>query len=205
MGKKVDIYINKATKYTKKWIFRGIRREADQRERVRTAETDSGKVLLGEKEREEWIWFHENAWNEDLKLAEELMLRSPRWSIVAGYYAMHDLTKLYLGKIRGWKVAGEFIHAKTIELLAEALRDEPDRGKILGLIREAEKEIGEALRAHESTVVKLLRTGRGERGKAQYYLGGKEENMFNANFSRKASYFLEKIVKPYAKIMEGML
>ena len=169
------------------------------------AETASGKVLLGEKEREDWIWFHENAYKEDLKLTEELMLKSPRWSIVAGYYAMYDLTKLYLGTVKGWKVSGEFIHAKSIELLAEALRDEPAKEKILGLIREAEKEIGEALRAHESTVVKLLRTGRSERRKAQYYLGGKEEDMFNANFSRKASYFLDKIVKPYVKIMEGML
>jgi hypothetical protein len=29
MGKKVDIYINKATKYTKKWIFRRIWREVN--------------------------------------------------------------------------------------------------------------------------------------------------------------------------------
>ena len=81
------------------------------------AETASGKVLLGEKEREDWIWFHENAYKEDLKLTEELMLKSPRWSIVAGYYAMHDLTKLYLGMVKG--VEGQRgIHTREVHRAA---------------------------------------------------------------------------------------
>ncbi|MBU0535803.1 MAG: hypothetical protein KKE20_02475 [Nanoarchaeota archaeon] len=162
------------------------------------------KQLLGEKEREEWIYFHENAYREDLKLAEKLVIESPRWSIVTGYYAMHDLTKLYLGKIKGWKIAGEFIHSKAIESLSEALKEEPKKEMILNLIKEAEKEIDEALRIHETTVVRLLRAGKSERGKAQYY-SDKKEDMFNINFSKKASYFIEKIVKPYIKIMEGMI
>lgn len=163
------------------------------------------KQLLGEKEREDWLWFHKNAYKEDLRIAEKLLIESPRWSIVAGYYAMHDLTKLYLGKIKGWKVSGEMIHSKAIELLSEALKEQPEKEKVLKLIREAEKEIDETLRIHENTVLNFLRTGKTERGKAQYYSEEKDKNIFNINFSKKASYFLDKIIKPYLKIMEGLL
>lgn len=163
------------------------------------------RLILGEKEREDWIWFHRNAFMEDLDVAKELVIKSPRWSIISGYYAMHDITKLYLGKVKGWKVGGEFVHAKTIELLSEALKEEPQKDKILKLIKLAEEEINEALRLNEGTIVGFLRTGKSERGKAQYYSEGKDNNIFNINFSKKASYFLEKIVKPYILIMKGLL
>lgn len=163
------------------------------------------KQTLSEKEKEDWLWFHENAYKEDLRIAEKLMIESPRWSIVAGYYAMHDLTKLYLGKIKGWKISGELIHSKAIELLSEALKEQPEKGKVLRLIKEAEKEIDETLRLHENTVISFLRAGRTERGKAQYYSENKDRDMFNINFSKKAAYFLDKIVKPYLKIMKGLL
>lgn len=159
---------------------------------------------LNELERDRWILFHKNAYKEDLGLSERLMLESPRWSIICGYYAMHDITKLYLGKIKGWKVSGEHVHAGAIDLLKEALREEPRKDRIIALLKEAENEIGEVLRIDEKTIVRMLIAGRSERGKAQYYSekGGKE--LFDINFSRKASYFLEKIAKPFIGIMEGL-
>ncbi len=163
------------------------------------------KQILGEREREQWLWFHENAYQDDLKIAEKLLVESPRWSIISGYYAMHDITKLYLGKIKGWKVSGSFVHSRVIELLEESLKEYPRKQEIICLLREAEKEIKEVLRIEEKTIVKLLRTGKSERGKAQYYSEKSEREMFNINFSRKSTYFFEKIVKPYTKIIRGLL
>jgi hypothetical protein len=53
---------------------------------------------LPEVEREDYIKRHENFWKEDLKVAEKLLEISPRWALVAGYYAMHDFAKLFLAK-----------------------------------------------------------------------------------------------------------
>ena len=46
----------------------------------------------------------------------------------------------------------------------------------------------------------MLRKGKTERGKTQYY--SKDFSDIN---SQRSVYFLDNIVKPYIKIMEGML
>ena len=64
---------------------------------------------LGEMERRDYSKFYEDAWREDLNVAKEILHVSPKWSIISGYYAMHDLTKLFLAK-KGIKVSGKFVH-----------------------------------------------------------------------------------------------
>lgn len=159
------------------------------------------KIYLAEQEKKGWILFQELAYKEDVKLAEELVLKYPRWSVVAGYYAMHDITKLYLAKIHNMKISGEKVHSAAIELLKEVLSEGNEKQRLLDLLTEAEKEY-RILR--EGKIHLFLRQGRDERTTAQYYLG-RDNEMFSVNFSRKASDFLETIVGPFIAIIERML
>jgi hypothetical protein len=78
---------------------------------------------LPEIEKKTYISFHEKAWKEDLETARNLVEKSPKWSVIAGYYAMHNLTKLFLAKKFNLKISGKFVHAATIEALRKFLKD----------------------------------------------------------------------------------
>lgn len=160
---------------------------------------------LTTEEKQTWLWFHENAYKEDITLAEKLLISNPRWSIVCAYYSMHNLAKLYLGKIYNLKITGENVHSKTLILLDEVLKDSKEKTKIINLIKEAQKEFENLTRINERTIYFMLRKGKEERAKAQYYTENLDKSVFNQTFSLKASQFLNDFAKPFIKIMEGML
>ena len=72
------------------------------------------EVKLTTEEAVRWIKFHENIYKEDQKMANKVLTDSPRWSIIMAYYAMHNVSKLYLAKIHNIKISGEDVHAKTL-------------------------------------------------------------------------------------------
>lgn len=156
--------------------------------------------FLSEEERKNWIEFLENSYKEEKKLAEEIVLKFPRWSIICGYFAMHDLAKLYLAKTHDIKVSGEKTHSRTIFLLKKYIIETEERKRVISLLEEADKEYS-ILR--QGKIHLFLSQGREERTTAQYYLG-RDNNMFKQEFSRNASYFLEEIVDVFIKIMEKM-
>ena len=63
---------------------------------------------LPEVEREKYLSFHERLWKEDFRTCRLLINKSPRWSIISGYYAMHDLAKYLLAKKFNIKISGKF-------------------------------------------------------------------------------------------------
>ena len=126
-------------------------------------------------------------YKDNLKASEFNLIKFPRWSIIAGYYAMHDLAKLYLGKNFELKLSAPNIHAATIQALRELVK----RKDIIKYLEEAETYF----ELHKS-----LMKGREEREKTQYY----SLDRTNVNVQR-ASYFFEKIVLPFIKILEGMI
>ena len=73
------------------------------------AEKDQWQQLLL-TERDKWLNFHKKAYKDDLEAAKLLLLKHPRWSIIADYYAMHDLAKYYLGKTHNIKISSPDIH-----------------------------------------------------------------------------------------------
>lgn len=156
--------------------------------------------MLPEVEKESWIKFHENAYKDDLKHAEKDIIEFPRWSIISGYYAMHDITKLYLGKIHNVKITGEEVHSKTLKALNKFIQGETEKEKIIELLKNAEINFFNVTRLQEKALPLMLRKGKTERGKTQYY----SQDFSDIN-SQKAMYFFDKIVKPYTKIMKGML
>jgi len=155
---------------------------------------------LPEVEKESWIEFHENAYKDDLKHTEKDLMEFPRWSIISGYYAMHNITKLYLGKNHNVKIVGENIHSKTLKALSKFIQNKQEKEKVIRLLKKAEISFFNILRLEEKTLPLMLRKGKTERGKTQYY--SKDFSDIN---SQRSVYFLDNIVKPYIKIMEGML
>ena len=155
---------------------------------------------LNEIEREIWIKFHEFAYKDDLKLAESIITTNPRWSIISGYYAMYDIAKLYLGKVHNIKISGKFIHAKTIRALKQVFEGKEEQERILKLLEEADKEIKEI---GAEQIPYLLSAGKTERGKSQYY----SLNVLtdNTEYTKKARWFFENIVKIFISIMEKLI
>lgn len=154
---------------------------------------------LNEVERGFWIKFHDSAYKEDLSLAEKIVKEYPRWSIIAGYYAMHDLTKLYLGEVHNLKISGQNIHKQTIDELKRVIKDKEENKKIIKLLETAEREIKEI---GTDSIPYLLVLGKKERGKAQYYSFSQTRNI---DYSKKAEWFFNEIVKVFVGLMEKLL
>ena len=155
-------------------------------------------VDLNEVEREIWIKFHEFAYKDDLELSKKIKNTNPRWSIISGYYAMHDIAKLYLGKIHNIKILGENVHKQTIDNLKVVLKKE-ESNKIFELLRSAEVEIKEI---GVEQIPYLLLSGKKERGKAQYYSVNALTD--NVEYAKKAEWFINNIVMVFIRILKEM-
>lgn len=154
-------------------------------------------------DKESYIRFHERAFEEDLRHAEKNALEFPRWSIISGYYCMHDITKLFLGKRFNIKIASPEIHSKAINALEYFISDKALKGKVISLLKEAKDIYFSAERLKEKTLPALLKKGKQERGRAQYYT---EDYSNEPEASpKKALYFLDTIVKPYVALVKGLM
>ena len=143
--------------------------------------------ILPEIEKEEYIKFHEKLWKEDYETCKELIDKSPRWSIISGYYAMHNLAKLFLAKKFRIKISGKFVHAATIEALRKYLKEKDT----LERLEKGKEEL--ALEEISDTIEYAKR----ERAKSQYY--SKIRVQINKN---QARYFFENIVKPFVESLK---
>ena len=155
---------------------------------------------LNEIEREIWINFHNFAYRDDLELCKKITKQYPRWSIISGYYAMHDITKFYLGKMHNIKISGLNIHKQTIDCLKEVLKDNENAKKIFSLLEIAEDKIEEI---GLEDVPYLLKIGKKERGKVQYY--SKKVFSDNKEYIEQAEKFVKEVVNVFIKIMEALL
>src|SRR3989339_1878393 len=81
-------------------------------------------VELPQTERTNYLEFHKFSYLEDIQHAEANMLNYPRWSIISGYYAMHDLTKYFLALHYNVKITSPDIHYKAILILENKVKDQ---------------------------------------------------------------------------------
>ncbi len=52
-------------------------------------------------ERDDYVKFYEDLWKEDYEICRDLVEKSPRWSIISSYYAMHNLASYSWQRILG--------------------------------------------------------------------------------------------------------
>lgn len=151
---------------------------------------DEGKVSkIKELELERYINFFENSYKDNLEHCEQTVENFPRWSIISGYYAMHDITKLFLAKKFRLKIEKE-VHATTIKVLKELIKNR----EILNLIERGYREF--------INLANDLFEAKKERIKAQYYTG---TTFMKEEFRKQSKEFLINIVEPYIKKMKKLL
>ena len=142
----------------------------------------SGKISrIVETEKSRYLDFFSNSYKENLEHSKVNLSNFPRWSIISGYYAMHDVTKLFLADKFSIKIDFN-VHQTTIEVMQELVKD---------------KEIIKMLNLGYSEFIKLLNdlvNARDKRTKAQYYTGTK---FMKEKYQKEAREFIDNTVIPY--------
>lgn len=141
-----------------------------------------GKVSkINELELSRYLNFFQQSSRDNLLHCKAVLETFPRWSIISGYYAMHDITKLLLAKQFRLKIELE-VHATTIKVLEELIKNK----EILQLIEQGYQEF--------ISLANDLAEAKTERVKTQYYTG--TEYMAN-EYKKKSTSFLLEVVEPY--------
>ncbi len=142
----------------------------------------TGKIVrLNELELNRYTDFFDKSYKDNLDHSKSVMQLFPRWSIISGYYAMHDITKLMLAKKFLIKVEYK-VHSTTIQVLDELIKN---------------KEIIEILKCGYNEFISLandLAKGKKERVKTQYYTG---TEFMKSEYQKRAQSFLRDKVEPY--------
>lgn len=146
-------------------------------------------IKINELELERYVNFFENSYKDNLNHCKANLNQFPRWAIISGYYAMHDITKLLLAKKFRIKIEFE-IHATTIKVLRELIENK----EILSLIEKGYKEF--------LTLAQDLYEAKKERIKAQYYTGTK---FMHKESEKRAKEFYETIVLKYLEKIKELL
>jgi len=136
-----------------------------------------------------YLNFFENSYKDNLEHSEANMTSFPRWSIISGYYAMHDITKLFLAKQFMIKIDFN-VHITTIEVLKQLIKNK----EIIKLIEDGYEEF--------ISLANDLAEAKEERTSVQYYTG---TNFMKEEYKKKARDFNENNVLKYiSKIKELM-
>ena len=151
---------------------------------------EEGKIeKISELELGRYLNFFENSYKDDLEHSKSNIETFPRWSIISGYYAMHDITKLFLAKKFGIKILLE-IHATAIKVLNELIRNR----EIIELIEKGYQEF--------ISLANDLKEAKKERVKVQYYTGTK---FMEEEYRKRASEFHKDVVLPFMEKMKELL
>jgi len=155
---------------------------------------------LSKVEKRKYENYHKANFEEDQKICFQLTKQSPKWSIIAGYYAMHNITKLFLTGF-DIKISDKSSHTATFLALKKVIQDDKIKSKAIDLLKKAQ-ETYEILNSpfKEKILAHILSKSMEERKKAQYYSEDtKQIQIINA------MSFQEDILKPYTKIIEGLI
>ncbi len=145
--------------------------------------------IIVETEVLRYINFFENSYKENMNHAQFVKNNFPRWSIISGYYTMHDVTKLFLAKEFRIKIDLK-VHKTTIQILREIIKDK----EILGLLQAGYEEF--------IKIANDLAEAKEERMKVQYYTGSE---FMKEKYKEEAENFLTKTVMPYIEKIKRLM
>lgn len=134
-----------------------------------------------ELEKDRYLNFFSKSYRENFEHSKYNLKKFPRWSIISGYYAMNDITKLFIADKFNIKIDFN-VHQTTIDVLNEVLKD---------------KEISSLLNLAYNEFLRLLNDlaeAKEKRTNAQYYTG---TSFMKKQYRKEAKTFLNKTVIPY--------
>ncbi|MBW2975417.1 hypothetical protein KY366_06880 [Candidatus Woesearchaeota archaeon] len=153
-------------------------------------------------EKDVYVKWHDYAYQDDLDSATSLIEKHPRNAIVLGYYSMHNIAKKYLGDVFSIKIPKDDVHSSTLKALKEKINNEVTKKRVIELMKHAQEEYEIFSKPKPELLSALLRHGKSERSSHSYYQS-KQEAEKRAG-SDKARDFIDKIVKPFIKIMKEL-
>ena len=149
-----------------------------------------GKVSkIKELELPRYANFFENSYKDNLEHSKTVKGSFPKWAIISGYYAMHDITKLLLAKKFRLKIELE-VHATTIKVLNELIHNK----HLLEMIENGYREF--------LFLANDLAEAKKERVKTQYFTG---TDYMKEEYRKKSDEFLKNIVEPYIEKIRSLL
>lgn len=157
--------------------------------RIEILEKERKISRIRETELNRYIEFFTESYQDNLKHSESNIETYPRWSIISGYYAMHDISKLLVAKVYRLKVDSE-VHATTIKVLRELLKDK----ETLKFIEQGYEEF--------QNLADELSDAKKDRVKVQYYTG---TEFMKEKYKKRALEFHESAVKPYIGRIKKLL
>ncbi len=160
------------------------------------------RFLTTEKEKRTlYLEFHKESYKEDIATAKLLQDRSHRWSVTAAYYAMLNVTKLYLAKHHNLSI-NERSHLTTRIALEHVLKEEQAKKKAIGLLREAEAAFESFTPGSRQPTIlsNMLGAAKQKREKASYYAYPPPQRR-----KEDLDSFFKSVVEPFLAILEGML
>jgi hypothetical protein len=149
-----------------------------------------GKISrINELELARYVNFFESSYIDNLNHSKANLGTFSRWSIISGYYAMHDITKLLLAKKFRLKIELE-VHSTTIKVMDSLIRNR----ELLSLMKRGYKEF--------ISLANDLAEAKKERVKVQYYTG---TEFMKEQYAKRANEFLENTVMPYLEKIKELL
>jgi hypothetical protein len=145
--------------------------------------------IISDTELDRYINFFESAYKDNLEHSKFVLKNYPRWSIISGYYVMHDITKLLIAKKLKIKIDFE-VHTTTIRVLREFIKNK----ELNAILIKGYKEF--------LNLANDLAEAREERTKTQYYTGTK---FLQEEYMGKAMWFYENIVLIYITKIKKLL
>jgi|SRR3989344_2311097 len=144
---------------------------------------------IKETELQRYLQFFTASYQDNLNHAKATKDAYPRWSIISGYYAMHDISKLVIAKKYRLKIERE-VHATTIKVLREIIKDK----EILKLIEEGYEAF--------QSLANDLSDAKKERIKVQYYTGS---DFMKEKYRKTSETFYTDVVEPYIQKIEKLM
>lgn len=164
---------------------------------------------LEKVEKEKYVSFHLNNYKIDLESAENFLeLGNSKYAVIAGYYAVLNVTLWNLAKYYNLKISEKDtgVHTNCLVVLEEHVTDKKVKERIIMLLQEARKEFYNftILKKYpEQTLPVMLKQSADKRKRYTYYSSDrsvpKNDDMFH-----EAKNFIEQVVRPYISIMERL-
>jgi hypothetical protein len=144
---------------------------------------------IKEFELERYKNFLESSYKNNFRHSKANIATFPRWNIISGYYAMHDITKLFLAVKFKIKIEKE-VHATTIDAFKELTKN----NELLELINFGYKEF--------LSLVQDLEEAKKERIKIQYYTNTR---YLYEEYKRRAEEFFNRYSLNFINKMQKLL
>ncbi|PIO05371.1 hypothetical protein COT47_05105 [Candidatus Woesearchaeota archaeon CG08_land_8_20_14_0_20_43_7] len=164
---------------------------------------------LEKVEKEKYVLFHLDNYKIDLDSSEPFMrLGNPKYTVIAGYYAMLNATLWNFAKHFNLKMSEKDIgvHTNCLIVLDEVVKDKKRKEQIIRLLEEAKVEFNSFTilkKNSEETLPLMLRHCAEKRKKYIYY--STERNLPKSDDRlNEAKNFIDTVVKPYVSMMEKL-